>query len=597
MRNKVIATVVAVALVAGGGYWYSSSRSKASAASRGLQYVEVPVMKGTIRSTISGTGPVASVNGVLVKANQPGTVSQVLAQDGDRVKAGQVIMVLENESLRASLKQAQIDFESNQANLDNVLKPQATVVRAQQLKLENARLTVQQRQKETAGLTVAAPASGVIASVKVAEGSDIAGNALLFTIYDESTPTLTVSVPQDAAAAIRPGQKASVELPGFGSMEGVIQPSGAAANPSGSNRDANVPLGIALPALPGVRAGMVGQVAIEAAGLTYRVQASGTIDNDAVEVRAPVAATAGKLAVAEGDRVEAGDTLLRMAADDLGVQLQQAENDVITQQQSLDNLLAPSGDPSGQLRTLMTKVEQSKVTVASREQDVVDLEVKAPVDGTISSLTPRVGDRVDAKLELFRVADYAAMQITIVVDELDIAKAKPGQSANITLDALPGKNYKGKVVKINPEGIYKNDIATFEVTVQVEKGDGLLAGMNSTVNMVVAEASGLYLPAQAVRVQQGKATVQVLEGAQPVQKEIQVGLRTQQQVEVLGGLKEGDKVVQTVIRPQSSGGGFGPFGGGGNRTITVPAQAGTPPGAGKLPTSPTGSATRTGKGR
>ncbi|MDB4897549.1 MAG: rane-fusion protein, partial [Firmicutes bacterium] len=478
---------------------------------------------------------------------------------------------------QASLKQAQIDIQSNQANLDNLLSPQATAVQAQQLKLDSSRLTLQQRQKDTAGLTVAAPASGVIASVKVVEGSDIANNALLFTIYDESTPALTVSVPQAAAAAIKPGQKVSVELPGFGTVVGVIEARASAASPAGGNRDASVPVGIALPALPGVRAGMVGQTSIEATGLTYRIEASGTIDDDAVEVRAPIAATAGKVTVQEGDHVRAGDTLLRMAADSLGVQVQQAENDVKTQQQSLDTLLNPASDPSGQLRTLTTKLDQSKVTLASRQQDVADLEVKAPVDGVISSLTPRVGDRIDAKGQLFRVADYNAMQITIVVDELDIAKAKVGQTASITLDALPGKNYKGTVVKINPEGIYKNDIATFEVTVQVGSANGLLAGMNSTVNMVVAEASGLYLPAQVVRVQQGKAMVQVLEGTQVVSKEVQVGLRTQQQVEVLGGLKEGDKVIQTIIRPQSASGGFGLFGGGGNRNQQQ-GQTGAPAG-------------------
>jgi hypothetical protein len=68
-----------------------------------------------------------------------------------------------------------------------------------------------------------------------------------------------------------------------------------------------------------------------------------------------------------------------------------------------------------------------------------------------------------------------------------------------------------------------------------------------------------------VRVQQGKAMVQVREGDTAVQKEVQVGLRTQQQVEVLSGLNEGDKVIQTIIRPQTTTAGFGLFGGGGNR--------------------------------
>jgi HlyD family secretion protein len=151
--------------------------------------------------------------------------------------------------------------------------------------------------------------------------------------------------------------------------------------------------------------------------------------------------------------------------------------------------------------------------------------------------------------------------VTISVDELDIAKAKVGQRAQITLDAIPGKVYQGQVTKINPEGIFKNDIATFEVTVQVEQPEGLMAGMNASVNIVVEEKKNvLWVPAQAVRVQRGQAYVQILQGGQPVQKEVEIGLRTSQQVEVVRGLQEGEQVIVTIIRPQTQQG-FGLFGG------------------------------------
>jgi HlyD family secretion protein len=563
MRKQVIAGVIIVALVGGGGYIYVANRSKAAAAQKAVQYVQVPVRSGTIRSTISGSGPAASVNGVSVKANQPGTVAKVLAQDGDRVKAGQVIMVLSNDSLEATLKQAQVDLTNNQANLDTMLNPQATAVRAQELKVESSRLTLEQRRTELANLTISAPISGVVSTIRMIEGSDMAANAVLFTLYDEGTPTFIADVPQAAAAALEPGQAAQVDLPGFGMVKGWVRQSGAPATATNSAKDAIVPVSIDLPTLVGVRPGMVGTAYIEAQGVTFKVQASGFIQNDSVEVRSDVAATAEKVLVHEGDFVKAGATLATLASDSVSLQLDQAENDLKTQQQNLDNLLEPSSDPSGQLRTLINKLEQSKITVASKQQDVDDLQVKAPVDGVISALTPRVGDKINQNAALFRVADYNAMQITITVDELDVAKAKAGQTAQITVDALPGKTFTGKVIKVNPEGVFKNDIATFEVTVQIDKPEGLMAGMNTTVNMVVAEATGLYVPAQAVHVQQGKAFVQVLENGQPVQKEIEVGLRTDQQVEVKGALKEGDQVIQTIVRQtQGAAGGFGPFGGG-----------------------------------
>lgn len=562
MRTKVIASLVIVALVVGAGWWWTARRSAQAAAQNKTQYIFATVRKGDIRQTIAGTGPVASVNGVLVKSNQTGTVLQLLAQDGDRVSAGQTVMVLDNDNLEASLKQAQVDVQNNQASLENLLNPQATAVRAQMLKVENAKLTVKQRQEDVENLVVKAPHSGTINSVKVTAGSDIAGNVLLFTIFDDAQAEFTLTLPQATAAEVKVGQLVKISLPGFGTVEGKVRQGAGAATPVQANRDANVPVTVSLPPMAGLRPGMVGQAVIEAPGLTYVIQGNGAVDADLVEVRSKVAGTIEKITVKEGDRVAEGDLLLQLGSDTLRFQLQQAENDVKTQEQTLNNLIDPANDPSGQLRQLKAKLEQSQITLTSRQSDVEDLRVKAPVAGQISSLTLRVGDRVTQNANLFRVADYGKMQITITVDELDVARAKIGQPVQITLDALPGRNFTGKVSKINPEGVFRNDIATFEVTVQVDNPQGMMAGMNSTVNIIVEERTGvLWLPAQAVTVRQGKAFVQVLEGETVKQKDVEVGTRTSQQVEIKSGLKENDQVILTIIRPTTTTGLGGLFGG------------------------------------
>ncbi|HWI51899.1 MAG TPA: efflux RND transporter periplasmic adaptor subunit, partial [Symbiobacteriaceae bacterium] len=312
MRNKVIASVIIVALLVAGGWWWTQSKAKKASAQGQTQYIFATVRKGDIRSTITGTGPVASVNGVLVKSNQTGTVTQLLAQDGDKVKAGQTVVILKNDNLDAQLKQAQVDLQNNQANLENLLNPQATAVRAQMLKVENAKLTFKQRQQDVQHLTVTAPRSGVVNDIKVTAGSDIANNALLFTLFDDSNATFTISVPQSAAGKLTAGYPVKVTLPGFGEMQGKVQLSAGAATPVLNNRDANVPVTVALPPLAGLRPNMVGQAVIEVKGLDYLVQSSGTVDSNLVEVRSQVAGTIASIPVAEGGRVAAGDVLLKL---------------------------------------------------------------------------------------------------------------------------------------------------------------------------------------------------------------------------------------------------------------------------------------------
>lgn len=575
MKKRVIAGVLIAALVGTGG-WYMMQRKSSQAASGAPRYIEEPVRRGTIRSQISGSGAVKATNGVTVKAGQTGTLAQILVKEGDKVQAGQAVMLLENKTLLSSLSQAKLDLENAQANLENLLNPQETAVRSQELKVENARLTLQQRQDDVVNLTVRAPLTGVIASVGVVEGGSINNNGLLFTIYDEATPTLILQLPQETASQLGEGQRAFVTIPGHGTYEGAVARRGGTASPVSGNRDANIPVAIDLPAIAGVRPGMVGQVTIQAPGLTYKVQGQGAIENDAKEVRAKVAGTAKALAVSEGQAVTAGDLLLTIENDSLLVQLQQAENDLKSQEQSLTNLLQPHQDPSRQLASLSQKLQQSQLNHSQKQADVDELTVKAPVAGTISAIALSVGDKVAANANLFRVADYGAMQVTIAVDELDVAQVKIGQPADITLDAIPGKSYHGTVIQVNPEGTVKNDIATFEVTIAIERSEGLMAGMNALVSVTVAERKDvLSVPVAAVRVQRGQATVSVLENGQPVTREIQVGVKTSDRYEVLSGLNEGDKVITTTIRAQSGVGGLmggsNPFGG--NR---APATGQTP---------------------
>ncbi len=571
MRRVVrwVAGVLILVLVGGGGWFYWQQRAKAAAAQVRPRLLTEAVGRGPVQSLVSGTGPVASVNGVTVKANVQGTVSQLLAKDGDIVKSGQTVVELTNESLVASLNQAQIDYDKAKADLENVLNPDSTARRAQELKLESARLTLTQRQADVANLKVVSPCSCVVVGVSVATGDAVKNDAPLVSLFDDNHPSVVAQIPQTLAAYIRPGQPAQVTISGFGSNPGQVSLIGAG---TAGAKDAAVPVTFTLPAWPGIRPGMQAQVGLTPdlnIALGY-IEANGTVSTtDIKEVRSRVAADAvTRVAVAVGDHVERNDLLVEMQSDPLQVQLQQAVNEVAVQELDLKNLVEPLADPNGSVRQLQTKVMSADNTLRSRHTDVDDLTVEAPVGGTISALNLHIGDRITPGGALFRVADYTSMQVEISVDELDVAKVKPGLPATITLDALPGKKFTGKVLKVNPEGVFKNDIANFMVTVQFNETDGLMAGMNATVSVQVqGKTDVLRVPARAVQVNQGRAMVRVFKGEneQPELRPVEIGLRTSEWVEVIKGLNEGDRVVTTEVRQGGTqpAGGFGMFGGAG----------------------------------
>jgi HlyD family secretion protein len=490
-----------------------------------------------------------------------------MVHDGDQVKAGQVLFTLENKDVTAALSQAQSDLASAVAQLNLKLKPTDTTVKAQQNKVDSAQLTLKQRESDRANLTVTAPAAGVVTAVAATEGSDVAANAQLVSIYDDTTPTFIAQVPQDAANALTSGLEATVSIPGFGGIHGTVRSLTGNAQ-GGTGGKATVSVAVDLPATTGLRPGMSGTVTMAATNLSFQVTGTGSIQDDSVQVKSKVAATVAQIAAKEGARVAAGDLLAKLTSDQVELNYKQALNDLATQRENLTNLITPANDPDGSIANLQQKVTSAQRALDQKQQAVDDLTVKAPIDGKVSSFTVKVGDQLDAKAQVAKVADYSTMEMHVAVDELDVAKLKPGQDATLTLDALPGKRYTGKVAKVATEGTVKNDIATFDVTVQIQKPDGILAGMNASAEIAIdVRENVLAVPAAAVKTIQGRSVVQVMKTGQttPTPVEVQVGLRTSTEVEITSGLNEGDKVVTATINASSGSAGLPGLGGGANR--------------------------------
>jgi multidrug efflux pump subunit AcrA (membrane-fusion protein) len=149
------------------------------------------------------------------------------------------------------------------------------------------------------------------------------------------------------------------------------------------------------------------------------------------------------------------------------------------------------------------------------------------------------------------------------------------QPVTITVDAFPGKKFKGKVIRIATKGVNVSNVVTFEVKVEVTSDNKNLLKPEMTANVQIISASKddvLVVPVTALTRKKGKmtATVKLADG-QTEERTVQVGLTDGERYEVLSGLKEGETVVFKKDEPQSkwrAGGprlGMFPGGGGGGR--------------------------------
>jgi len=162
----------------------------------------------------------------------------------------------------------------------------------------------------------------------------------------------------------------------------------------------------------------------------------------------------------------------------------------------------------------------------------------------------------------FVVADLSRLEVRVRFDELDGVRIAAGQRATVAFDALPGAKLEGVVDKVSPgasgqaggPSFYRyGQRPWFEVAIRLLQTDPRLKpGITAEAEIVVAERRGvLSLPVEAIHEDKTGVWVSLVRGRRTQRQPVKLGLRTQDKVEVVEGLRAGDRVqVPTPKRPR-----------------------------------------------
>jgi HlyD family secretion protein len=208
------------------------------------------------------------------------------------------------------------------------------------------------------------------------------------------------------------------------------------------------------------------------------------------------------------------------------------------------------------LTQAQAQVQQSKATLEQLQQEYRNSTIVSPMDGLVLSRNVEVGDAVSSILILgssatlvMTLGDTSEVYVKGKVDESDIAKVYLGQPARIKVESFKDKTFDGKVTKISPLGVEKDNVTTFEVRVSVTNDKGeLKAAMTANAEIILEEHKGtLIIPEGAVLYDKDKnASVEVPDphGAEGKRKvAVKIGVSNGAKTEVLSGLKAGDQVI------------------------------------------------------
>lgn len=257
--------------------------------------------------------------------------------------------------------------------------------------------------------------------------------------------------------------------------------------------------------------------AVERRDLEIRAESSGQIEPvRIVEVKSKVSGELTRITVETGDEIEQGALIASVdprdvrnsyaqAAADMGLararvetaqaQRRRAEKlarEGILSTQDLENTQLEETNARAQLLKAQTNLELA-------QEKTADVTIRAPISGTVIEKTVEQGQiiasasgNVSGGTTLIKMADLATVRARALVDEVDIGRIQPGQTAAVEVEAYPGRTFRGKVIKIEPQAVVEQNVTMFPVLVELPNPDRLLKpGMNAEVGIEVANRDGV----------------------------------------------------------------------------------------------------------
>lgn len=287
------------------------------------------------------------------------------------------------------------------------------------------------------------------------------------------------------------------------------------------------------------------------------LQAVGSLrSNQSVLLRPEVTGRVAVIGFRDGAMVRQGQLLVGLDASLNEAEVAQARAELDLARSNLKRTadLASKNFVSGSAQdTAQSNVTVLEAKLQLAEARLAKMRIVAPFDGVVGIRAIAVGDVVRDGTDLVNIEDIRRLKVDFRLPERAFTQLKVGLPVEVSTDALPGGVFKGQVEAINP----RIDAAgrSLEVRAELPNSDGRLRpGMFARVRVVVGDrADALMVPEEAIVPQGEGFLVYRVDGDVARRVPVRIGVRRDGQVELLGQLKPGDRVITAGVRVQRDG--------------------------------------------
>ncbi len=562
-KHKIITIIILLAVVAGGYFGFKALKGNAVP----VRYVSSAAEKGTLITSVSGSGQISASNQVDIKPKASGEITAVYATLGKEVAAGALLVQIDTQDAERAVRDAKTNLETAKLELDNLLSPvdELTLFQAENSlqQAKDSQQTAQDNLKKAYedGFNAVSNVFLNLPTVMAGFNDIVFGNGFNQTqvninYYADSVSRYDENVFEyrdDTDAAYQKARgaydanfqdyKSTSRFSSSSSIEALIDETyETAKNIAEAVKSAN------------------NLIQFYQDKLTERNLKPNSLSNTHLSSLSSYTGTVNSNI----------STLLsnRQSIKNYKDAIVSAENSIKEKTLSLEKIKAGPDELS--VRAKKISIQQKEDALLTAQEALTDCSVRAPFSGVIVKVNAKKGDSASTGTSLATLATKQKVA-EISLNEVDIAQVKAGQKATLTFDAVSDLNITGEMAEVDTLGTVSQGVVTYNVKIVFDtQDDRVKSGMSVSASIITqAKQDVLMVPNSAVKSAGATDYVEILEETasstqnglssegvasknSPRQQVITVGLANDSMTEVLSGLKEGDMVVSQTITATSA---------------------------------------------
>ena len=254
--------------------------------------------------------------------------------------------------------------------------------------------------------------------------------------------------------------------------------------------------------------------------------------------------------VKEGDFVKKGQAIASLDKEKYEIALRQTEQDVVALDAELEKLYDGRRNKTS-IESYDEKIERTALEAAKNKaydewleakRNLKDTVITSPFAGTVIEVNVHPGEEIFYTTAIAKIADIENLNFTAELDDTDVGQIKEGQKTIVTLDAFPDEEILSQVESVSfVSNVTSSGSDVFEVKFNLEQEEDYRIGMNGESRIIIQEKEDvLAVPVEAIF---DENFVHVKTNGEFVKREVEKGIESDSEVEIVSGLSKDETVV------------------------------------------------------